>query len=207
MGDIVDLNPVATRWGHRLATLAGSARHEVLACHPDLADVTALVARVEAAVGPQVVVRHIVPPGVAAPAGRVVRRRVTTAPPAGLFVFDHERALVLTPGSRTEGVVLSDRGSVCLLWTFFERLWAEASLLDWATGGLSDQQVTAVRLLADGHTDTAIASRLGVSERTARRIVSRLMEILGARGRFQAGVRAVEAGWLPNRPIDVRTTG
>jgi DNA-binding NarL/FixJ family response regulator len=54
--------------------------------------------------------------------------------------------------------------------------------------------------LAEGHTDEAIAKRLGVSHRTARRIASDLMDRLGARSRFEAGVRAVQQGWLPIRP-------
>lgn len=66
--------------------------------------------------------------------------------------------------------------------------------------GLTAQQVAAVRLLSEGHTDDAIAKRLGVSSRTARRIANELMERLGARSRFEAGVRAVQEGWLPARP-------
>lgn len=57
-----------------------------------------------------------------------------------------------------------------------------------------------MRLLAEGHTDDAIGKRLGVSPRTARRIATDLMERLGARSRFEAGVRAVRQGWLPHRP-------
>ncbi|MGW2995319.1 helix-turn-helix domain-containing protein, partial [Streptomyces sp. NPDC001193] len=56
------------------------------------------------------------------------------------------------------------------------------------------------RLLAEGHTDEGIAKRLGVSHRTARRIATVLMERLGARSRFEAGVRAVRCGWLPYEP-------
>jgi DNA-binding CsgD family transcriptional regulator len=56
------------------------------------------------------------------------------------------------------------------------------------------------RLRAEGHTDEAIAKRLGVSHRTARRIASELMERLDARSRFEAGVRALQQGWLPPRP-------
>jgi DNA-binding CsgD family transcriptional regulator len=62
--------------------------------------------------------------------------------------------------------------------------------------GLTGLQAAAVQLLAAGHTDDAIARRLGVSPRTARRIANTLMARLGARGRFQAGVHAVRAGWL-----------
>lgn len=65
------------------------------------------------------------------------------------------------------------------------------------TGDLTGQQATALRLPAEGHTDETIAKRLGVSHRTARRIASELMDRLGARSRFEAGVRAVQQGWLP----------
>lgn len=206
MADIVELDSAGTQVVHRLAALARQARHEVLAGYPDTADVATLATRIEAAAGRNVRVRHVVPStGVAVP-GRHVRLR--TAPlPAGLFVFDHERALVLA----SEPALLSDRGSVALLRTLFERVWAGAVPVGAVGDDLTDQQVTTVRLLADGHTDETIAKRLGVSDRTARRIVTRLMARLGARGRFQAGVRAVEAGWLvgrpTNRPCDIRTTG
>lgn len=46
-------------------------------------------------------------------------------------------------------------------------------------------------------TDDAIAKRLGVSPRTARRVANDMMERLGARSRFQAGALAVQHGWLP----------
>jgi len=52
----------------------------------------------------------------------------------------------------------------------------------------------------DGHADEGIAERLGVSPRTARRIASEPMDRLDARSRFEAGVRAVQRGRLPNRP-------
>ncbi|MFF7912187.1 hypothetical protein [Streptomyces sp. NPDC007914] len=43
-----------------------------------------------------------------------------------------------------------------------------------------------------------MAKRLGVSPRTARRIAADLMERLEARSRFEAGVHAVQDGWLPS---------
>jgi len=45
-------------------------------------------------------------------------------------------------------------------------------------------------------TDEAAARRLGVSLRTVRRWASHLADRLGARSRFQAGVRARERGWI-----------
>ena len=53
-----------------------------------------------------------------------------------------------------------------------------------------------LQILASGATDEAAARQLGVSVRTVRRRVAAVMELLGAASRFEAGVKAVEAGWL-----------
>ena len=55
-----------------------------------------------------------------------------------------------------------------------------------------DQQLLA--LLAAGLTDQAIARKLGVALRTVERRVRRLMDGLGARTRFQAGLQAAARG-------------
>lgn len=47
-----------------------------------------------------------------------------------------------------------------------------------------------------GLTDKAIASDLEVSERTVRRRISQLQELLGSQTRFQLGVQASRHGWL-----------
>ncbi|MBR7830430.1 helix-turn-helix domain-containing protein [Actinospica sp. MGRD01-02] len=51
-------------------------------------------------------------------------------------------------------------------------------------------------MLSAGMTDEAIARQLGVSARTVQRRISDLMETLGSRNRFQAGVQAVRHGLL-----------
>ncbi|MEH0400464.1 helix-turn-helix transcriptional regulator [Streptomyces sp. B21-088] len=53
-----------------------------------------------------------------------------------------------------------------------------------------------LRLVAEGCTDAAAAGQLHVSHRTARRMMAVLMERLGARSRFEAGVKAARRGWL-----------
>ncbi|MEU3446230.1 helix-turn-helix domain-containing protein [Streptomyces thermolilacinus] len=58
------------------------------------------------------------------------------------------------------------------------------------------EQRELLRLLAAGLKDEAIARRLGVHVHTARRRISRLLESLDARTRFQAGARATARGWL-----------
>ncbi|MFC4374191.1 response regulator transcription factor [Nocardia halotolerans] len=57
-----------------------------------------------------------------------------------------------------------------------------------------------IELLMEGCTDAAIARRMCLSERTVRRITARLMASLGARSRFEAGVRAAQAGWCTGSP-------
>ena len=59
-----------------------------------------------------------------------------------------------------------------------------------------DRILETLRVLADGPTDEAAARRLGVSVRTVRRRVADLMDVFGARSRFELAVRAVRAGWL-----------
>ncbi|MFJ3163550.1 helix-turn-helix domain-containing protein [Streptomyces kanasensis] len=68
----------------------------------------------------------------------------------------------------------------------------------WRDGGAGDraEQRELLRLLAAGLKDEAIARRLGVHVHTARRRISRLLEALDARTRFQAGARATARGWL-----------
>jgi DNA-binding NarL/FixJ family response regulator len=52
-------------------------------------------------------------------------------------------------------------------------------------------------LLSDGRSDSTIARESGVSLRTVERRVRSLMDRLGAKTRFQAGVQAARRGWIP----------
>ncbi|WP_166353364.1 helix-turn-helix transcriptional regulator [Phytoactinopolyspora limicola] len=53
-----------------------------------------------------------------------------------------------------------------------------------------------LRLLSEGHTDKAVAAKLGIGLRTVGKRMAELCTMLGARSRFQAGVRAAQRGWL-----------
>ena len=59
-----------------------------------------------------------------------------------------------------------------------------------------DRMREVVTLLARGLKDDAIARRLGVSVRTVRRLISATIDDLQADSRFQAGVVAVQRGWV-----------
>jgi len=52
-------------------------------------------------------------------------------------------------------------------------------------------------LLSDGRSDSTIARESGISLRTVERRVRSLMDRLGAKTRFQAGVQAARRGWIP----------
>lgn len=59
-----------------------------------------------------------------------------------------------------------------------------------------DREARVLTLLATGATDSVIARRMGISQRTVERYVHNLMDSLGATTRFQAGVQAVRRGLL-----------
>ncbi|WP_043466656.1 LuxR family transcriptional regulator [Kitasatospora sp. MBT66] len=130
--------------------------------------------------------------------------QVRTVPelPTRMIVVDRATAVIPVRSDDTAAgaVVLTGQGMLTALCALFETVWAGAQPLGAVArldrNGLTAQERTALALLAEGHTDDAIAKRLGVSPRTARRIATDLMERLEARSRFQAGARAARAGWL-----------
>ncbi|MGW1773152.1 helix-turn-helix transcriptional regulator [Streptomyces sp. NPDC002104] len=131
---------------------------------------------------------------------------VRTAPdlPTRLMIFDRTTAVipVSSEDSAAGAVVLTGQGTLTALCALFENVWSNARPLggtaeERSDGGLTPQETTVIRLLAQGLTDEAIAKRLAVSPRTARRLATGLMERLNAASRFEFGVRAVQRGWLP----------
>jgi DNA-binding CsgD family transcriptional regulator len=107
-------------------------------------------------------------------------------------------ALSMT-GSRPGVVVLQLPGAVRATAELFERVWAGAIPVgEMPTGtsdGQRDREHELLGLLLAGYTDELAASRLDISDRTVRRMVSNLMKALDARSRFEAGARAVLHGW------------
>ncbi|MFF4417763.1 LuxR C-terminal-related transcriptional regulator [Streptosporangium sp. NPDC001559] len=128
--------------------------------------------------------------------------RTVATLPNRMIILDRDTVVIAVSSDNTAAgaVVLTGEGTVTALCALFESVWANARPLSSAVPinahGLSPQEQSALALLAEGHTDEAIAKRLGVSPRTSRRLAATLIERLGARSRFEAGVRAVRQGWL-----------
>ncbi|WP_328480640.1 LuxR C-terminal-related transcriptional regulator [Streptomyces sp. NBC_00377] len=132
--------------------------------------------------------------------------RTTASLPSRMLIFDRTQAVVpIDPDDSGAGaLVFRSAGILANLCELFDQVWDRAVPL---SGGkrprqpaeeneLTSQERTVLRLLGEGLTDEVVARRLGVSVRTGRRITADLMGRLGAKSRFQAGMRAVESGWL-----------
>lgn len=128
--------------------------------------------------------------------------RTTATLPLRMIIFDRKQALIpVNPEhSKTGAVVQRGPGMVAALCALFEQMWQTAKPVGEERQrddqGLTGQEQAVMNLLAEGWTDDVIARKLGVSVRTSRRITAELTQRLGARSRFQAGARAVEAGWI-----------
>jgi DNA-binding CsgD family transcriptional regulator/DNA-binding MarR family transcriptional regulator len=82
----------------------------------------------------------------------------------------------------------------------FEAVWDRAVAVNKVgqdrPDGLSSPDTDLIGLLASGATDESIARTLGLSVRTVHRRVHRIMSMVGAQTRFQAGMEAVRRGWV-----------
>lgn len=128
--------------------------------------------------------------------------RTVRAVPCEAVVVDGELALLPTDGTNAGLAVFRLPGIVSTVADLFDRMWPYA--VSFTAGGqpaaeLGPREREVLALLGDGYTDVAAAARLGVGVRTVRRTVADLMDRLGARSRFQAGVKATDLGWLPTK--------
>ncbi|GIG55890.1 hypothetical protein Lfu02_02620 [Longispora fulva] len=129
--------------------------------------------------------------------------RTDQAAPMEAIVID--RTVAVLPGESRAGVaVFRLPGVVTPAVELFERIWQAGVPLSPAeppeTGTvLTRRERDLLSLLCAGSTDESAAARLGISVRTVRRLVSDLMNRLGARSRFQAGAKAMDQGWLLDR--------
>ncbi|KAB8196728.1 LuxR family transcriptional regulator [Nonomuraea phyllanthi] len=133
--------------------------------------------------------------------------RVSPEVPMKLAIVDRETAILPlstdASASADSAVIVHSSSLLDALVTLFEILWRSALPLP-ALGSptrpadMPDPELFA--LLAAGLKDEAVARQLGVSLRTVHRRVSELMDRLGARTRFQAGLLAARRGWWDPEP-------
>jgi len=132
------------------------------------------------------------------------KSRVFPGVPMNLLISDDRFALIVVrvPDKRlADGIVVHTSDLLDTLIGVFEAFWRLAVPVSASTTPSQvDRESTDTRRLltnlAAGLTDKAIARDLDVSERTVRRRISQLQELLGAQTRFQLGVQASRHGWL-----------
>lgn len=123
------------------------------------------------------------------------RARVHADVPMKLVVVDAGTAMMpmTANGDVESSLVVHSPMVVAALVRLFELLWRQACpLVDWPRTDDRDDGVDheLLVMLGTGMKDEAIARELGISVRTLGRRVAGLLETLGARTRFQAGLQA-----------------
>lgn len=131
--------------------------------------------------------------------------QVRTVPSLPLRMLIADRSVALLPidpeDTRAGAVVVQAPGVVAALLALFDLVWERATPFGAERPNSSEdepvpQEITLLKLLAQGHTDEVAARKLGLSLRTTRRLMASITAKLGARSRFEAGVLAAQAGWL-----------
>ncbi|GAB2932278.1 helix-turn-helix domain-containing protein [Micromonospora polyrhachis] len=126
--------------------------------------------------------------------------RVLTDVPFKMHLVDDRVAMVAldTDTATVRAALVYPSALLEALSIVFESCWQRATPLDGAAGEeeVSDEDRQLLALLAAGVKDDAIGRQLGLSVRTMRRRVRRLLDLLGAQTRFQAGMQAARRGWI-----------
>ncbi|MCX3059077.1 helix-turn-helix domain-containing protein [Streptomyces beihaiensis] len=127
--------------------------------------------------------------------------------PCKLALVDDTWAMLpVSTGSELRGALFMRAPSLLeALVAMFDMYWHRAVRVPSASGAtdapgtsrtVGERRRKLLTLLSAGLTDDSIARQLGVSPRTVQRWVHEVMETLGARTRFQAGIQAARAGLL-----------
>ncbi|MFB8024659.1 LuxR C-terminal-related transcriptional regulator [Streptomyces sp. NPDC056465] len=117
-----------------------------------------------------------------------------------LIVFDRSVAFIPGAPDRRTALRIRHPSIVAYLVQVYEVLWAQATpFAQQLPASDPGVQVTAVqqsiaRLLGEGHVDDVVARKLGISVRTCRSHIARLMQALGATSRTHLGVLIVRSG-------------
>ncbi|MFE4514388.1 LuxR family transcriptional regulator [Kitasatospora sp. NPDC056783] len=116
--------------------------------------------------------------------------RVLDEPFQRLIVFDRSVAVISASDDNGTAAFITDPATITYVVGAFERDWARADTTEAATPGQGPARTIpdrVGRLLARGLTQRAVATRLGLSERTVAGHISRLRDRYGAQTLFQLG--------------------
>ena len=117
-----------------------------------------------------------------------------------LLIFDHAVAFIPANAERDLALEIRHPALIHFLIQMYEVLWTQATPLTQQLPTSSPgTPVTAVqrsiaRLLVEGHVDDAVARKLGISVRTCRSHIAKLMQALDASSRTQLGALIVQSG-------------
>lgn len=122
--------------------------------------------------------------------------------PSRMVVIDRSMAFIPANKDRSVAVEVRHPAVLSYLVTAFDVLWRMATPMYPETvrppsvNGVTPRQRAIAALLVEGHTDTAIADRLGMNVRTARVHIAKLAALLGSGSRAQLGYLIGRSGIL-----------
>ncbi|QFQ99098.1 helix-turn-helix transcriptional regulator [Streptomyces phaeolivaceus] len=119
-----------------------------------------------------------------------------------LILVDRTVAFIPADTERTMALEIRHPTLISYFATTFDRLWRLATPMYPqavqlpVVNGVTPRQHAIARLLVEGHTDAAIADRLGLNIRTARVHIAKLAALLGSESRAQLGFLIGRSGIL-----------
>jgi DNA-binding CsgD family transcriptional regulator/sugar-specific transcriptional regulator TrmB len=120
------------------------------------------------------------------------RFRTADALPGRMIIYD--RSVAVVPDSRFpmshHALLVEHPGLALFLADVFDHAWDQARPVDFASSKApaaltEEKRRTVLRLMVEGHTDAAIATRLGMSPRTVAHHIKKASEAYGSRSRAQ----------------------
>ena len=124
--------------------------------------------------------------------------------PGRMIVIDRRTAFLPNRDHEFGAIVVREPSILAYLCEAFEQSWNLGT--PYQTGpsaahaAVAEIKSSILTLMANGLKDDVIAKRVGLSVRACRGHIADLMETLGARSRFQAGVIAARSGLLDPDP-------
>jgi biotin operon repressor len=114
-----------------------------------------------------------------------------------MVIVDRTTAVIPANDERTRAAEITEPAVVRFLVGMFERAWSRATPFPFVPTRSAEAAAKVVpeihrsiqRLLVEGHSDQAIARRLGISERSLQAHIRRIKQSLGASNRLQLGYR------------------